>query len=505
MPDPGGGTGGIRQRGSSSKKHQKDSATRDIGIQVNVKKNTGRCRSCLTWSLWMVIVVAGVVIAIPSWNILMDRAENLLFRKDFTIGPEMIDDLGIDGVIIFKQHDRDNDGVLSLGEFEPIAHRLLQINDTNEYELPISESDEVITLESFFTPLELTTMSKGKDEELNSGTSGLDSLFGLKYWKQPVKQWKNFAVNHLKPFLPNDPYLLEDVGEAYHLISSQLDARRAPLSSNRYLPPPLVRDQEVMIHRLLSMFHPRPFVFSRFAPQGSVAIVRASSKKYVDIMFRIHAEFQLNQPPFYPFWFTPAQFTGNLIISKDGTKVLSFNLYVPGDKRLNVDMEWLNGPKEQDNMEVDIGYMERMELKATRSSLYVYDGGNNYTNTYISGVEKDATRDIVWEKEITVKQAARDMEVKMYPFKKAAKADQSQPELAAIATQQLKDYRFPVMMMVSLPNGTVVHSVNANEFMDEDMSDLSSLFTLGLEDPSGVAYARFLEEGLTKTKPFLNQ
>ena len=33
--------------------------------------------------------------------------------------------------------------------------------------------------------------------------------------------------------------------------------------------------------------------------------------------------------------------------------------------------------------------------------------------------------------------------------------------------------------MVSLPNGTVVHSVNANEFMDEDMSDLSSLFTLG--------------------------
>jgi len=83
-------------------------------------------------------------------------------------------------------------------------------------------------------------------------------------------------------------------------------------------------------------------------------------------------------------------------------------------------MEWLNGPKEQDNMEVDIGYMERMELKATRSSLYVYDGGNNYTNTYISGVEKDATRDIVWEKEITVKQAARDMEVKMYPFKKVS-------------------------------------------------------------------------------------
>lgn len=61
------------------------------------------------------------------------------------------------------------------------------------------------------------------------------------------------------------------------------------------------------------------------------------------------------------------------------------------------------------------------------------------------------------------------------------------------------------MMMVSLPNGTVVHSVNANEFMDYDMSSLSSVFTLGLEDPSGVAYAKFLEEGLAKAKPHLSQ
>ena len=52
--------------------------------------------------------------------------------------------------------------------------------------------------------------------------------------------------------------------------------------------------------------------------------------------YRIHAEFQLNEPPFYPFWFTPAQFTGNLIMSKDGAKLISFNLYVPTHNRLNV-------------------------------------------------------------------------------------------------------------------------------------------------------------------------
>lgn len=43
---------------------------------------------------------------------------------------------------------------------------------------------------------------------------------------------------------------------------------------------------QVLIHSLLSMFHPRPFVKSRFAPQGTVACVRASSDFYYDIVFR---------------------------------------------------------------------------------------------------------------------------------------------------------------------------------------------------------------------------
>jgi len=52
------------------------------------------------------------------------------------------------------------------------------------------------------------------------------------------------------------------------------------------------------------------------------------------------------------------------------------------------------------------------------------------------------------------------------------------------------------MMSVSLPNGTIVHTVNANNFLDagKDISILES----GFEDPSGVAYARFLQEGLKR-------
>lgn len=43
---------------------------------------------------------------------------------------------------------------------------------------------------------------------------------------------------------------------------------------------------QVLIHSLLSMFHPRPFIKSRFAPQGAVACIQASSDFYFHIAFR---------------------------------------------------------------------------------------------------------------------------------------------------------------------------------------------------------------------------
>lgn len=43
---------------------------------------------------------------------------------------------------------------------------------------------------------------------------------------------------------------------------------------------------QVIIHRLLSMFHPRPFVKTRFAPQGTVACLTAISDSYYTVMFR---------------------------------------------------------------------------------------------------------------------------------------------------------------------------------------------------------------------------
>jgi hypothetical protein len=86
-------------------------------------------------------------------------------------------------------------------------------------------------------------------------------------------------------------------------------------------------------------------------------------------------------------------------------------------------MEWLNGPKEQDNMEVDIGHMARMELRATRSSVPVHSEGKDYTDTYVPGVDEEIVKNIVWNKEISEAKAARLLEVKMYPFKKVGDSE----------------------------------------------------------------------------------
>lgn len=57
--------------------------------------------------------------------------------------------------------------------------------------------------------------------------------------------------------------------------------------------------------------------------------------------------------------------------------------------------------------------------------------------------------------------------------------DPHQPEYSKVANHFLENYKFPVMMMVALPNGTILHKVNANEFMDEgaDVDTEPSLFS----------------------------
>ena len=83
-------------------------------------------------------------------------------------------------------------------------------------------------------------------------------------------------------------YYIEHPGEGYTVVDSQegfIERLRGDISSNRYYPP-RVEEKDIVVHRLLSMFHPRPFLLTRFGPRGSLACVRAYNDEYIDIVFR---------------------------------------------------------------------------------------------------------------------------------------------------------------------------------------------------------------------------
>lgn len=139
------------------------------------------------------------------------------------------------------------------------------------------------------------------------------SLSGLRSWKSPAVPSASFSTRQFRVFLPPKNKL--EVGNAWWLIPSELNIFTGYLPNNRYNPPSpkgkevfvksthgsmtgvclltgVAAPLQVLIHSLLSMFHPRPFVKSRFAPQGTVACIRASNDFYYDIVFRWGAPWQ---------------------------------------------------------------------------------------------------------------------------------------------------------------------------------------------------------------------
>ncbi|ESO93526.1 hypothetical protein LOTGIDRAFT_119239, partial [Lottia gigantea] len=87
---------------------------------------------------------------------------------------------------------------------------------------------------------------------------------------------------------------------------------------------------------------------------------------------------------------------------------------------------------------------------------------------------------------------------------KELEKDESEPVYSVIAKELLANYEFPVMMMVIHPNGTILNKVNANAFLDIDVSILEmgfinfDYFYFSFDDPSAVEYVKFLKEGLYK-------
>lgn len=345
--------------------------------------------------------------------------------------------LGAEGLFLFSSLDTDHDLFLSPEEFKPIAEKLTGVVPPADFEEeePVDPNGETLILEARMQPLLLDTMTKSKDGFLGVTHS---SLSGLRAWQRPAVPSSPFFASQFRALLP--PKGKEQVGDTWWVVSSELSIFTGYLPNNRYHPP-APRGKEVLIHSLLSMFHPRPFVKSRFAPQGAVACIRASSDFYYHIVFRIHAEFQLNDVPDFPFWFTPGQFTGHVILSHDASHVRDFRLYVPNDRSLNVDMEWLYGASESSNMEVDIGFLPQLELQSSGPSIpsFIQDEEGNIIDSRGDGSDpvQFVFEDIRWTSEISQEEAAQHIEVAFYPFKKVSYLPFSEAFQRAQAEQKL--------------------------------------------------------------------
>lgn len=87
--------------------------------------------------------------------------------------------------------------------------------------------------------------------------------------------------------------------------------------------------------------------------------------------------------------------------------------------------------------------------------------------------------------------------------------NQKNPSHKKLADLHLEKYSFPVEMMICLPNGTVVHHINANYFLDvtvlkpENAKNNAFSFSSAFEDPSTATYMQFLKEGLRLGLPLL--
>ena len=125
---------------------------------------------------------------------------------------------------------------------------------------------------------------------------------------------------------------------------------------------------------LLKQLHPKPNLFMHINAGDSYGLwgcLRAYNAQYADIVFRIHAEFRLEDG-----WFTPSQFTGHLVIDRNREKVVFFEMYVP-EGVINFDVNWKQDENDS-HFHTTTGFCSKIKLHAGNQELL---GSIQFTET----------------------------------------------------------------------------------------------------------------------------
>ncbi|OWF47391.1 selenoprotein N-like [Mizuhopecten yessoensis] len=306
----------------------------------------------------------------------------------------------VNEVELFDHFDVDKDGEINRAEFWSLVPHLQK--PTTERTRAIA-STEYLRICCGFVPLDVHTLRSAELDQLEFLLNDT-SLEALLSWTKPETNQFQVHVGDLTTFLPASRDI--EVGYVWSLYTPESSP---PLRAD----PPHTEGIQAVLIRLLSSFHSKPFLQTRFQPRGGFAILRARSSTKLDITFRFHAEFQLNDNSKQPFWFTPSQFAGRLVIEADGSHVDFFHVTVPSDKSLNVDMEWTSDTGIDGNDEtltVEIGYMKQMELSSLEPS-------STFPRASCGKESSMTIPNIQWEQEISHHTAELQLQKAFFPFK----------------------------------------------------------------------------------------
>jgi hypothetical protein len=176
---------------------------------------------------------------------------------------------------------------------------------------------------------------------------------------------------------------------------------------------------EKRVTGFLKQFHPAATVHPmspgrRAGPDGAFAILRAMSASYLELVFRVHAEFNVTPKreknrslplpqgysPDEPMtvWYTPAFLWGRMIVNRQKGTVDFFHLGIPKDKSLNAHLS-LGFQRDLHPLRWslhDIVHVDRMELV----------GGDAKLSDAIS-----------WEKALDISRAQETLAREFYRFK----------------------------------------------------------------------------------------
>jgi hypothetical protein len=197
------------------------------------------------------------------------------------------------------------------------------------------------------------------------------------------------------------------------------------------------------VRELLEQFHHAPSLHldadgRRVGPDGAFAVLRVVSPTHLEIDFRVHAEFDVtsevqdNLPagraPVQQAWYTPAYFTGQMLVNRERGTVEYFRLKVPTDQTFNAHLTVKNVANFR-SLSHFMARVARMDLKGGDHDLAAADPDRGQS---ITRAEADRALKRIFYKFV---------DIEFLPFDKvlATAKNQNKPILAVVLWGNLDD------------------------------------------------------------------